>query len=256
MSIFIARNLTFYPEYFENNNHELSDEIIIPSFILNKLMEEFHDNEILYVNITNTHTNQHYLVTIGSPHNYDKNTIFVPQWILELIGCTGCCDSVIKIEKAEMDDIPIASKIIIKPLDPIAFEIDTLELFEKALMNIHSIKENIIIPILVPQLGNNYSIFAHIEKVEPMSMSRISNGEVDVEFINDFICTGLDSNTIITPNTTYDIPQILLPTALTASTASTALTALPINEITAEERRTMIRDSWLKRFNIKSKDNI
>jgi hypothetical protein len=250
MSLFIARNLTFYPDYIENNSQELSDEIIIPSFTLNKLMEKFQDNEVLYVNIINTHTNQHYLVTIGSSHNYDKNIIFLPQWILELIGCTGCCDSVIKIEKAKMDDILIASKIIIKPLDPIAFEINTLELFEKALMNIHSIKENIIIPILVPQLGNNYSIFAHIEKVEPMSMSRISNGEVDVEFINDFISTGLDSNPVITPNTTYDIPQILPPTVSTNQNIS------PIDEITSEERRTMIRDSWLKRFNIKPKDNI
>jgi hypothetical protein len=247
MAMFIARSLTFYPGYFEDNCQELSDEIILPSFTLNKLMENFDDNEMLYVNMTNTETNQHYLVTLGSPHNYDKNTIFAPQWILELIGCTGCCDSVIKLEKAEMDIVPIASKITIKPLDPIAFEIDTLELFEKALMNLHSIKENITIPIPVPQLGKDYLMFAHIEKVEPMSVSRITNGEVDVEFINEFRPVGFDalsnastpseSNPIITPHSTPVLTPII-PTAI----------APPIDEKTAEERRRIIRESWVKRY--------
>lgn len=256
MSMFIARSLTFYPGYFEDNCQELSDEIIIPSFTLNKLMESFQDGEMLYINITNTDTNQQYLVALGSSHNYDKNTIFAPQWILDLIGCTGCCDSVIKLEKSDMEDVPIASKIIIKPLDPVAFEIDTLELFEKALMNLHSIKENITIPIPVPQLGKDYSMFAHIEKVEPMPVSRIANGEVDVEFINEFKSTGFDAlidstnasefNPIITPNSTPVFAPMVAPTIPTIPTAP------PIDEKTAEERRRIIRESWINRFsNIK-----
>ncbi len=249
MSMFISRNLTFYPGYVEDNSQELSDEIILPSFTLNKLIESFHDSEILYVNITNVHTNQHYLTTIGSSHNYDKNTIFAPQWILELIGCTGSCDTVIKIEKAEMDDIPIASKIIIKPLDPIAFEIDTLELFEKALMNLHSIKENITIPISVPQLGRDYFIFAHIEKVEPMDVSRITNGEIDVEFINDFVSTGFDA--IVDSNNISESNSTVIPNSIDDNTNISSI--LPIDTTTAEERRIMIRNSWLKRFN---KDSI
>ena len=50
-TMFIARSLTFYPGYFEDNFTELSDEIILPSYHLNKIMESFEDDEMLYINM-------------------------------------------------------------------------------------------------------------------------------------------------------------------------------------------------------------
>jgi hypothetical protein len=245
-TMFIARSLTFYPGYFEDNCTELSDEIILPSYHLNKIMESFDDNEMLYTNITNTETNQSYLVAIGSPHSYDKNTVFAPQWILDLIGCSGCCDSVITVEKAEVSHIPAATKITIKPLDPIAFDINTHECFEKALMNLHSIKEGITIPIPVPELGKDYQMFAYIEKVEPESVSRIVHGEVDVEFINEFKLPVAPSPTPIgnSPILAPMIPQNHIVTPILGPMTTTNV----VEEISAEERRRIIRESWLKKF--------
>ena len=260
-TMFITRSLVFYPGYFEDNCQELSDEIIIPSYHLNKLMERFDDGELLYVNLTNTETNQSYLVAIGSPHNYDKNTIFAPQWILDLISCTGNCDSVITIEKADMDEIPVCTKIIIKPLDPIAFELDTLECFEKAFMNLHSIKQGITIPVQVPQLGKDYIMFAHIEKVEPADISRIVYGEVDVEFINEFkpddtptaptapsaSDDSINNNTLFYPMNPSMANPIISPQTL-SSLMNTPFPSSIIEEVSQEERRKRVRESWLKRF--------
>ena len=120
-------------------------------------MERFDDGEMLYLDMTNTDTNKSVVVAIGSPHSLDKNTIFAPQWVLDLIGCTGCCNSVITLSKADVSEIPVATKISIKPLDPIAFELDTLACFEKAFMNLHSIKEGITLPVNVPELGKDYN---------------------------------------------------------------------------------------------------
>lgn len=234
--MFIARSLIFYPGFTDSNSHELSDEIIIPSYHLNKMMERFEDDERLYITMTNNNTRQSYLVTIGSPHTYDKNTIFAPQWILDLIGCSGACDSPIKIVKAKTDNLQAATKIIIKPLDPIAFEMNTLECFEKAFMNLHSITQDITVPIHIPELG--YSMFAHIEKVEPDTTSLIIHGEVDVEFINEFKKDDVTplTNPVVVPVT--DVPLPLATPALTET----------IPEITIDQRRTAIRESWLKRF--------
>jgi hypothetical protein len=245
--MFIARSLTFYPGYFEDNCQELSDEVILPSYSLDRLMDQFNDDEMLYINIKNTETDQSHLVAIGSSHNYDKNTIFAPQWILDLIGCTGCCDSVISLQKADVVDVPAATKIVIKPLDPIAFELDTLECFEKAFMNLHSIKEGVTIPIPVPQLGKEYTMFAHIEKVEPESVSRIVAGEVNVEFINDFKDTTpaapspspIGASPLMGPIIPSSFNQIVTPIS------SPKLT--PVPEISAEERRRIVRESWVKR---------
>jgi hypothetical protein len=234
--MFIARSLIFYPGFTDSNSHELSDEIIIPSYHLNKMMERFENDERLYITMTNNNTKQSYLVTIGSPHTYDKNTIFAPQWILDLIGCSGACDSPIKIVKAKTDNLHAATKIVIKPLDPVAFEMNTLECFEKAFMNLHSITQDITVPIHIPELG--YSMFAHIEKVEPDITSLIIHGEVNVEFINEF-----KDNTPMPPN------PIVFPLALPLPLPLALAAEVPqIQEVTADERRAAIRESWLKRF--------
>lgn len=244
--MFIARNLVFYPGYFEDNCQELSDEIIIPAYHLNKIIEQYDDNEKLYVTFTNTTTDKSILVAIGSPHSYDKNTIFAPQWILDLIDCDGNDDNVVQITKADVSEIPAATKIIIKPLDPIAFELDTLACFEKAFMNLHSIKEGITIPIPVPELGKDYTMFAHIEKVEPASVSVIIGGEVSVEFINEFKEDTIPSAPAPTPE--EDSPYIgsMIPNSI-LHPMSIPLTPPSIPQISAEERRRIVRESWVKR---------
>jgi hypothetical protein len=244
--MFIARNLTYYPGIIQNiDSGELSDEIILPAYHLNNLMRDFDDNEMLYIDMINTNTNQNYLVAIGSSHSYDKNTIFAPQWILDLIGCSGECDSVIRIKKADVDFIPAATKITIKPLDPIAFELDTLACFETALMNIHSIKEGITIPVPIPQLGHDYTLFAHIEKVEPVGLARIINGEVDVEFINDFgNQKPFEKEELVTE--TPNVTPITNSPCIHPSYFSNQ--HIPeINPISPEERRRQVREAWLKR---------
>jgi hypothetical protein len=255
-NLFIARNLAYYPGIISHNNGELSDEIILPAYHLNNLMREFEDDEMLYINMTNTNTNQSYLVAIGSSHSYDKNTIFAPQWILDLIGCSGSCDSVIQIAKADVSAIPVATKIVIKPLDPIAFELDTLACFETALMNIHSIREEITIPVNIPQLGNDYTLFAHIEKVEPGGLARIVNGEVNVEFINEFENEHMgehmgqntvkeEINTTITPITTSINDSPFIHPSYFSRTIPSLLS--PNETINPEERRRQIREAWLKK---------
>jgi hypothetical protein len=233
-NIFVARSLVFYPGYFSDNCQELSDEIILPTYHLNKLIESFDETEPLLVTLTNTTNNLTTVVSIGTPHREDKNTIFVPQWILDLIGHIGNSDDPIQIKKTDMD-IPIATKIVIKPLDPIAFQIDTISCFEKTLLNLHTIRQDLTIPVCIPELGNDYIMFAYIEKVEPASISRIVNGEVTVEFINDF-----------PENIPHD--TTLLNTIIDEIMPSAPSEPIIIPEISNEEKRKRVRESWINRF--------
>jgi hypothetical protein len=254
-NMFIAKSLVFYPGYFSDNCQELSDEIIIPSYHLNRLIEQFEDNEPLLVNITNSEKKLSTIVAISTPHKYDKNTIFVPQWILDLIDVDGNSNTPIIIKKAQINDIPIATKIVIKPLDPVAFELDIMACFEKTMMNLHTIKEGITIPVNVPELGKDFTMFAYIEKVEPAPLSRIIHGEVGVEFINEFedknvvpatsIASGASiasENTIIN-NENDDFNQMISTSVLTSNKWKPEQ-----NTISNEERRKRVRESWLKRF--------
>jgi hypothetical protein len=236
--MFIAHNLQLFPGNIDNslNSFELSDEIIIPSYYLNNIMKNMRDDEMLSMNMINITNGLSYLVAIGAPHTYDKNTIYAPQWILDLIGCT-IDNSIIKLEKIDINIIPVATKIIIKPLVPIAFQIDTIACFEKALMNIHSIKEGITIEVNSEELGSDYTIFAHIEKVEPAPISRISAGEVNVEFINDFKSLSSINSDIM--------PQQEPSLEPNPITSATIIEEVPISP---EERRRQVRESWLGLF--------
>lgn len=234
--MFIAHNLQLFPGNIDNslNSFELSDEIIIPSYYLNNIMKNMRDDEMLCMNMINTTNDLSYIVAIGGAHTYDKNIIYAPQWILDIIACIAD-NSIIKLHRVNMDMIRSATKIVIKPLDPMAFEINTLACFEKALMNIHTIKEGITIAIASEELGPDYTIFAHIEKVEPASISRISAGEVNVEFINE----GEPATQMVADNTSVaDSPNVdEIPNMV-----ETPITISP------EERRHQVRESWLKRF--------
>ena len=255
--MFIARSNLFYPGFTDNNNnHELSDEIIVPSYHLNKMMERFETSERLYVNIKNTTTKKQYLVAIGAPHRQDKKTIFAPQWILDMIDCTGLCDSPIIITKADVTNIPVVTKIVIKPLDPVAFELDTLDCFEKAFMNLHSITAGITIPIPIPDLG--YSIFAYIERVEPADTSLIIEGEVNVEFINDFeeAAAAAAQTVVDTAISTADgtaISTTAIGTTVSSAISTTVSTPVAevikeVEQLSVDQRKAAIRESWLKRF--------
>ena len=79
-------------------------------------------------------------------------------------------------------------------------------------------------------------MFAHIEKVEPDITSLIIHGEVNVEFINEFKTDEPEPpNPIVFP--------VMEPLPLPLPS-----TIPPIQEVTADERRAAIRESWLKRF--------
>uniref|UniRef100_A0A6C0KW73 Uncharacterized protein n=1 Tax=viral metagenome TaxID=1070528 RepID=A0A6C0KW73_9ZZZZ len=205
----------FYAQSLYDESPELSDEIVLPSVLFQQIIQQFDNESVLYVNLINTENNIQYLVTLTASHRDDNYTIYVPSWILDIIGNSE--DSIYDIEKANVDDLPIAQRIVIKPLDPRAFDMDLTTYFEMAFMNLHSIQEQITIPMDLFE----FPLFAYICHVEPAPLCRIVHGEVQVEFINDF-CEEQDSQ-----------PQERPATPIPPS---------------AEERAREIRESWIRRF--------
>jgi hypothetical protein len=242
-SLFTARSLVYYNEFIDYNSFELSDEIIIPSFLLTRLMDLYEDETVLYIRITNIETGSNYIATIGTPHKDDKTIVFVPQWILDIIGSEGGDDGlVVRIEKVDMYNLPIATKIAIRPLDNVAFDTDIIQCFEKAFRNLHSIREGVTVPVGIPEFGEDFRMYAHIERVEPADVSRIVHGEVDVEFLREEeVGEALSS-----------LREALSPIVGAISTETHQVAPVecpsPGAELTAEERQRQIRESWLKRF--------
>lgn len=208
----------FYARSLYDQGPELSDEIILPSTLFQHTIQQFNNESVLYVNLINTENNVQYMVTLTASHRDDNYTIYAPAWILDLIGNSD--DSIYAIEKADVLDLPVAQRIIIKPLDPRAFDMDLTTYFEMAFMNLHSIQEQITVPMDI----FDFPLFAYIDKVEPAPLCRIVPGEVQVEFINDFV-----EEEVYEQEEVYERPPTPTPP-------------------TAEERAKQVRDSWLRRF--------
>jgi hypothetical protein len=105
-------------------------------------------------------------------------------------------------------------------------------------MNLHSITAGITIPIPIPDLG--YSIFAYIERVEPADTSLIIEGEVNVEFINDFEDAVAERVAAI-----EDVAAIDEVAAIEEVVEEEKKV---VEELTPDQRKAAIRESWSKRF--------
>ena len=179
---FCARDIIFCPDYYETKSQELFDEIIVPTYCFNEMIEQFEDGEVLYITLYNMRNGKSYMVTLGSPHNDDPSVIFVPQWILDAMEYTEGPVRMDVMDRMEVMDIPAARKIVIAPQDSYAFDIDLRECIERTIVNLHSIQEGCLLPFV----DGDVVMVARIQKVEPMTISRIVMGEVEVEFVNLF----------------------------------------------------------------------
>jgi hypothetical protein len=224
--MFIAQSLLYYHDYKEEV--ELSDQIIVPLSLFHRLIREFEDETVLYVNLIHTEYNLQHLVTITAAHDDNTHTIYVPDWILDLLGRSE--DPLYRIEKADVSDLPVATNLIIKPLDPSAFAVDLTTCVEQAFMNLHSIQQNITIPIQIM----DQTVYLYIEQVEPAPLSRIAQGEVTVEFINMFEDEFKEADGEVDEVDEFKESEV----------------EAEADELTPEARRQQVRDSWLKRFSL------
>jgi hypothetical protein len=240
--LFVPRSMLFYPGYFEekyDKKTELSDHVILPSYYLHRLMDKFSPDESIYLAyLTNTENNKQYVVSIGTPHFYDKTTAFIPSWILDILGCQENSDTPVKIEKCN-DNLPLATKIVIKHFDKISNDLDSVKCFENTLQNLFTLQKGITFPVKIPECDNQ-EFLAFIEDLEPSNICRTHDGELTVEFIydNDEFTEINDDNKT---NYTDESQEI--------ESEQPIETTEEIPEISVEERRRLVRESWLNKFN-------
>ena len=238
--MFKADDIMYCSEYFETKSQELSDEIIIPTYYFNELMEQFQDQDVLFVTLYNTQTHKSYMVTLGSAHNGDPSFIFIPQWILTILEYTDGLIRVDIMNHLKQLNIPIATKITITPHDIYAFDIDIRQCVERTIMNLHSIQQDSVLPITHVDI----ELMIYIQSVEPAPMSRIVVGEVEVEFINMF-------NTPPQIPSPLEIPVESIvhdPSAPSVPRASSLPNIHTWDSQEGEDLQRIIREARMKRF--------
>jgi hypothetical protein len=228
------RSLTFVEV-----DKEHSDEILVPKAILQVWMEHYPPGCPLLATLTNPVTEQVQTVCIGS-HNPDTTdrTIYAPLWIMDQISTNT--DDPVSLQPLFEQPLT-ATKLVLKPLDRLAYDTDFRSVIEEYLDMFHVLQSGTTLTVPVKDLGG-YEIAVYVETTEPDLVVRLG-GEVEFEIVP------LVEEQIITDSVANEIANETVIPDLTPSETVTGVTEVtPVEEADYnKQHRERMRLAWLKR---------
>ena len=177
--------LTVHPLSFvpiSTSHKEHGDEIIIPQRILQAWIERYPPGLPLLATVTNPDNEIIRTVCIGSglPEGVSQGTercAYMPAWIMDHLGIQG--GGVVSVTPV-LTELPLATKLTIRPLDNAAYHTDLRAAVEAYLDMFHILEPNTTLSVPLEDLGG-YEVMVFIETVEPAAVVRLG-GEVIIEF--------------------------------------------------------------------------
>ena len=177
--------LTVHPLSFvpiSTSHKEHGDEIIIPQRILQAWIERYPPGLPLLATVTNPDNEIVRTVCIGSglPEGVSQGTercAYMPAWIMDHLGIQG--GGVVSVTPV-LTELPLATKLTIRPLDNAAYHTDLRAAVEAYLDMFHILEPNTTLSVPLEDLGG-YEVMVFIETVEPAAVVRLG-GEVIIEF--------------------------------------------------------------------------
>jgi hypothetical protein len=177
--------LTVHPLSFvplSTSHKEHGDEIIIPQRILQAWMDQYPPGLPLLATVTNPDNDAVRTVCIGSglPEGISQGTercAYMPAWIMDHLGVQG--GGVLSMTPV-LTELPLATKLTIRPLDNAAYHTDLRAAVEAYLDMFHILEPNTTLSVSLEELGG-YEVMVFVETTEPANLVRLG-GEVIIEF--------------------------------------------------------------------------
>ena len=166
-------SLQFMGEHCIEMNDELYDRVLIPNrhfaneFIYTQNENELHENDdhkVFLIKITVPSTLKSIVVNVGGPHReYDMNGIYAPTWVLEALNI----NELGQVTWERLQQPPVrATKISLRPLDPMMEHIDARAEIEEHLKLFNVLQEGTTISVPLRPF-DNYIARVFVEKCEP-----------------------------------------------------------------------------------------
>lgn len=240
------RSLTFVEV-----DKEHSDEILVPRSVLQAWMDHYPPGCPLLATLTNPITEQVQTVCIGS-HNSDTTdrTVYAPLWIMDQISTVT--DDPVSLQPLFEQPLT-ATKLVLKPLDKLAYDTDFRSVIEEYLDMFHVLQTGTTLTVPVKDLGG-YEIAVLVETTEPDVVVRLG-GEVEFEIVpqedRTMTNSGLFDSAIPVSselaNTSSNETVIPVETSISTETLTEVT---PVEEDAYNKQRERMRLAWLKRSQI------
>lgn len=229
---------------FVQDSKEPTDEILIPRALLERWMDQYPSGSPLLATLTNIETEQIMTVCIGG--SQPDRTVYAPSWIMNQI-CTTT-DDLVSLQP--LLEVPVsATKLVLKPLDALAQDMDFRSIVESYLDMFHVLQMGTTLTIPVKDLGD-YEISVFVESTEPAPVVRLG-GEVEFEFVG----TNQPSDSSASASaSSVEIPSTEVNEELPCTTENEIVqennTVVEDSVVTIPDYRERMRLAWLKRSQI------
>ena len=238
------RSLTFVEV-----DKEHSDEILVPRSVLQAWMDHYPPGCPLLATLTNPITEQVQTVCIGS-HNPDTTdrTVYAPLWIMDQISTVT--DDPVSLQPLFEQPLT-ATKLVLKPLDRLAYDTDFRSVIEEYLDMFHVLQTGTTLTVPVKDLGN-YEIAVLVETTEPDLVVRLG-GEVEFEIVPLVPTKQEQEDHIMTNSVVNEIAnEMVVPDSVSNETLPepTVTSVTPVEEDSYNKQRERMRLAWLKRSQI------
>ena len=125
--------------------------------------------------------------TLEQESTSSNPNLFVPNWMLEQIGCEGS-GSLLEVEWMPSEAFDESTKIVIQPIDTEIIMNNIQELLSNELTKLAILQKNTKIYIKIPEL-DGFQIEYIVRDLEPASVVLCQGDEVDLEFFYERVPT-------------------------------------------------------------------
>ena len=124
---------------------------------------------------------------LGQKSTSNNQNLFVPNWMLEQIGCEGC-GSALEVEWMPREAFDESTKIVLQTIDSETITDNIQELLSNELTKLAILQKNTRILIKIPEL-DGFEIEYIVKNLEPASVVLCQGDEVELEFYEERVAT-------------------------------------------------------------------
>lgn len=170
-----------YSECFAEGNWN-EESVVRPSRdIWERWQQEHFGASRLFLRIQHPRTGDDYYCSIGDPIQTDlKNAVFLPMWMIDSNQYDGCGDETIG-HIITPDEIPKATRIVLKPVDSLIHQVDVVRCLEQPLSSLGVLQQGKTYLIPLSELGG-YLCPVFVDRLEPADVVFLDGDEIPLEF--------------------------------------------------------------------------
>jgi hypothetical protein len=171
-----------YSEAFAES--ELKDPFVVrPSHdIWERWQQEHFGATRLFLRIQHPLTEEYFYCSVGDPMHSDiQNAVYLPMWMIDTNQYSGCGEETTGTILTP-EDIPRATRIVLKPVDSTIHQVDVVRCLERPLSSIGVLQQGKMYLVPLDEL-EGFQVAIFVEQLEPAEVVFLDGDEIPLEFV-------------------------------------------------------------------------